>query len=86
MTGPFDGTVDRPLVLGAIARDPAGDDLAFFSQVLDEPFDVFVIDDRNLFPAKAAEFFPEKPARAPVIGRPAAGAAAAGFTSGSHGH
>lgn len=56
VTGALDGVRQCPLVFGAVAGDPASDDLSFFSQELCETLDILIIDESDLLAAKPANF------------------------------
>ncbi len=60
MAGPLDRASQHALTLGAIARDTAGHDLAFFRQKLPEPLNVLVIKDGGAVGAETADLFLEK--------------------------
>jgi hypothetical protein len=48
------------LVFCTISRDPSAENLSLFREKLGQPFDVLVINQRNLFAAEPADFLPKK--------------------------
>src|SRR5437870_8583245 len=57
-TRPLDRGRELPLVAGAVAGDPAGDDLPAFGEEVAEPAGVLVIDQHRLVGAEAADLPP----------------------------